>query len=76
MLVFDDISSLVSSLLVPEADPPVGRDGPPPGHGAPTGAPIPGAVPEGGGDPSAGDAEPVVIPSIETGDASDGGGHR
>jgi hypothetical protein len=70
VLVFDDIGSLADSLLVPEADPPVGGDEASPGRGGPrTGTPASAAVP-GEGGPRLGEAEPVLIPSIET-DAPD-----
>jgi hypothetical protein len=71
VLVFDDIGSLADSLLSPEADPPVGGDERLPGRGGPApGSPVPGARP---GDRALrpGEAEPVLIPSIETGAPED-----
>jgi len=66
VLVFDDLGSLVDSLLVPEADPPVRRDEPSSGHaGPPTSA-------AGAGGDRLGDAEPVLIPSIEPEAPDDG----
>lgn len=70
VLVFGDIGSLVDSLLVPEADPLVGRDEPAPGHDAPRTATSGSAAPPGDGGLHPGEAEPVLIPSIET-DAAD-----
>jgi hypothetical protein len=66
VLVFDDIGSLVDSLLVPEADPPVGRDEPSPGQGGPRSGTLASAAVPGDGGPRLGEAEPVLIPSIET----------
>ncbi len=71
VLVFDDIGSLVDSLLVPEADPPV--DEPSPGHGAPRDGTLTSAVVPGDGGPHLEEAEPVLIPSIETDDDADVG---
>ena len=71
VLVFDDIGSLMDSLLVTEADPAVASDQPSPGHGAPRpGTPTPTTIPVDSA-PLFGEAEPVEIPSIETDDAAD-----
>jgi hypothetical protein len=62
VLVFRDIGSLADSLLVPEADP-LGRPSSGPG-GPGTGTPASTAAGDGGA--RLGEAEPVLIPSIET----------
>ena len=69
VLVFDDIGSLVDSLLVPEADQP--GDEPSAGHGGPRTGTVTSAAWPGDGRPRLEEAEPVLIPSIETDDDAD-----
>jgi hypothetical protein len=61
VLVFKDIGSLADSLLIPEADP-LGQ--PPSGQGGPHSG-TPASAAPGDGEPRLGEAEPVLIPSIE-----------